>query len=206
NYFAGQLVEISVYNRALSSAEIENIYLADSSGKCIATPTPTPTPTPTVTPTPSPTPTASPGALVDLINPGTSTGNTFVTDNVDGASTTVLKFPLNNGLALSPTTNVIPNNVYTIVMLCKFDDANKSRRLIDFKNGTSDNGLYAGADNRLRFNASTVGINSIITAGSYVQVSLSRDANGLVTGYVNGIQQFQFTDTSNDALIDSNHT
>ena len=101
---------------------------------------------------------------------------------------------------------MIPNNVYTIVMLCKFDEANKSRRLIDFKNGTSDNGLYAGADNRLRFNASTVGANPLITAGSYVQVSLSRDANGLVTGYVNGIQQFQFTDTNNDAVIDSNNT
>src|SRR5207302_5390430 len=84
-------------------------------------------------------------------------------------------------------------------------EANKLRRLIDFENGTSDNGLYAGADNKLRFNPSATGANNLAT-GSYVQIALSRDANGLVTGYANGIQQFQFTDTNNDAVIDSNNT
>jgi len=167
--------------------------------------TPTPTSTPTPTPSPSPTLGPSPGVLVDLINPGTATGNTFVSDNVDGAVNTVLKFPVNNGVALSPITGAISNNVYTIVMLCKFDEANKVRRLIDFKNSTSDNGLYASADNKLRFNPSATGANNL-AAGSYVQVALSRDANGLTTGYLNGTQQFQFTDTNNNAVIDSNNT
>jgi hypothetical protein len=144
--------------------------------------------------------------LTDLIAPSSSTGNSFANDIVDGASYTVLKFPNNNGLKLSPTTGVIPNNVYTVVMLCKFDEANKLRRLVDFKNGSSDNGLYASADNRLRFNPSGTGTNNLVGAGSYVQVALSRESNGATTGYVNGIQQLQFTDTNNDAVIDSNNS
>lgn len=149
--------------------------------------------------------TATADALVDLINPGTSTGNTFITDSVDGASTTVLKFPTNNGLVLSPTTGVIPNDVYTIAILFKFDEVNKVRRILDFKNGASNSGLYATADNKLRFNPNAVGSVSPLSAGVYMQVVLSRDAAGVVTGYVNGAQQFQFTDTNNDAVIDSNN-
>src|SRR5437588_10118801 len=76
---------------------------------------------------------------------------------------------------------------------------------LNFKNGTSDNGLYATADNKLRFNPSVTGAANLGT-GSYVQVALSRDANGLTTGYLNGTQQFQFTDTNNHAVIDSNNT
>ena len=90
-------------------------------------------------------------------------------------------------------------------MLCKFDEANKVRRLIDFKNGTSDTGLYATADNKLRFNPGATGAGNL-AAGSYVQVALSRNANGLTTAYLNGTQQFQFTDTNNNAVIDSNNT
>src|SRR5207244_9329007 len=61
-------------------------------------------------------------------------------------------------------------------------------------------------DNKLRFNPGAVGTTTLFTAGSYVQVALTRDANGIVTGYVNGIQQFQFTDTNNDAVIDANNS
>jgi hypothetical protein len=144
--------------------------------------------------------------LTDLIAPGSSTANTFMTDTVDGASTTVLKFPNNNGVALSPTTGVIPNDVYTVLMLFKFDEANKRRRILDFKNGTSDNGLYAEADNNLRFAPAASGSGSPIMANKYVQIALVRDGAGVVTGYVDGVQQFQFTDTNNDAVIDSNNT
>jgi Calx-beta domain/Concanavalin A-like lectin/glucanases superfamily/Viral BACON domain/FG-GAP-like repeat len=145
-------------------------------------------------------------ALTDLINPGTSTPNAFVTDTVDGASTTVLSFPYNNGLALSPTTDIIANDIYTVVMLLKFDEANKARRILDFKNGASNGGLYADASDRLDFLGIANGTSAVIPASTYVQVALSRDADKTVTGYVNGAQQFQFTDTNNDAVIDANNT
>jgi hypothetical protein len=150
-------------------------------------------------------PNATP-ALTDLINPGTATANSFATDTIDGASTTALKFPYNNGLALSPTTDVVSNNSYSIVMLLKFDEANKRRRILDLKNGTSDNGLYAEADNNLRFAPAVSGSGGPITANKYVQVAITRDTSAVVTGYVNGTQQFQFTDTNSDAVIDSTNT
>ena len=128
---------------------------------------------------------------------------------MDGASATVLKFPYNNGLSLSPTTGVIPNDVYTIVMLCKFDDGNKMRRIVEFKNGAADEGLYANADNKLQFNSSSngkvVGPDSLITGGNYVQVALTEDANHVVTGYLNGNQEFQFKAAS-EAVIDASNT
>ncbi|HVQ36008.1 MAG TPA: DUF4214 domain-containing protein, partial [Pyrinomonadaceae bacterium] len=125
---------------------------------------------------------------------------------VDGVSTTVLRFPTNNGLALSPTTGVILNDVYTIVTLLKFDEANKRRRILDFKNGSSDNGLYAEADNNLRFAAVASGSGGPMSANTYIQVAITRDAAGLVTGYVNGAQQFQFNDGGSLAVTDTNNT
>lgn len=52
-YFDGLIDEASVYNRALSAAEIQAIAGAGVDGKCKpGAPTPTPTPTPIPTPTP----------------------------------------------------------------------------------------------------------------------------------------------------------
>lgn len=45
--FPGLLDEVEVFNRALTSTEIQSLYTAGSFGKCKSIPTPTPTPTPT---------------------------------------------------------------------------------------------------------------------------------------------------------------
>ena len=58
-YHYGLLDEATIYNRALSAAEIQAIYNAGSAGKCNSSATPTPTATPTATPTGTPTPTPS---------------------------------------------------------------------------------------------------------------------------------------------------
>jgi hypothetical protein len=64
-------------------------------------------------------------------------------DTVNGVSTPVPQFPQDNGVSLAPTTSVLSNNgVYTIAMLFKLDDVSSYRRLIEFKNGTQDTGLY----------------------------------------------------------------
>jgi concanavalin A-like lectin/glucanase superfamily protein len=47
NHFAGLIDEVEIFSRALSSQEVNAIYLADSAGKCKPVPTPTPTPAPT---------------------------------------------------------------------------------------------------------------------------------------------------------------
>jgi len=142
----------------------------------------------------------NPPAVVDL---GT---NSFTSATVDGTSTTVLTFIQNDGLSLSPTTGVIANDAYSIVMLFSFAQTSGYRRVANFKNGTGDYGLYV-LDGHLYFYPSGYGTPVSISNNTYVQVVLTRDATGLVTGYVNGTQQFQFSDTSAGvAIINGNNT
>jgi hypothetical protein len=65
-YFNGKIDEVRIYNYALSSTEVQNLYNGGG-----ATPTPTPTPTPGATATPTPTP--SSGGV--LTGSGTTPGN-----------------------------------------------------------------------------------------------------------------------------------
>ena len=142
--------------------------------------------------------------LTDL-GPGS---NGFLSDDVRGTIQPVLHFPQGNGLRIAPTTGVIPSAVYTIAILCKID-AGGYRRLVDFKNGTADAGLYVEDTNHLQF--FIFGLNSptgatTIFPNNYVHVVLTRDGAGIVTGYVNGIQQFQFDDAAAQlAVIDANN-
>ena len=103
----------------------------------------------------------------------------------------MLAFSQNNGLSLSSTTGVVPNDTYTIVMLFSLEQTSGFRRILDFKNGTSDNGLYA--QNGYLYFYPTASASSVsISANTYVQVVITRDTSGTVTGYVDGVQQFQF--------------
>ena len=138
------------------------------------------------------------------IGPGT---NTFTTATVDGSSRTVLRFPEGNGLKLSPTTGVVPNNTHTIVVLFELnevgDDESRFRRILDFKNGTSDSGLYV-EDGRLSFYRQGIGSvtgTTPIPANRYVQVVVNRDASGIVRGYVDGAEQFSFDDSVSQSAV-----
>jgi hypothetical protein len=51
----GLIDEVTIYTRALSVSEIQDIFNAGGAGKCKAQSTPTPTPTPTPSPAPTPT-------------------------------------------------------------------------------------------------------------------------------------------------------
>lgn len=141
----------------------------------------------------------SAAALTDL---GT---NSFTSAVVDGTSTTVLSFAQGNGLSLTPTTGVVPGDNYTIVVLVSLQQVTSWRRLMDFKNATSDTGLYV-QNGHLYFYPSGSGNAVSIAANSWVQVVLTRDTTGTVTGYVDGVQQFQFSDTSNYAVINGSNT
>lgn len=141
----------------------------------------------------------SPPALADL---GT---NSFSSATVDSTSTTVLTFSQNDGLSLSSTSGVVPNGTYTIVMLFSIQSTSGYRRILDFKNGSSDNGLYAN-NGYLYFYPPASASSASISANTYVQLVITRDSSGTVTGYVDGAQQFQFSDSSNHGVIDSNNT
>ena len=143
---------------------------------------------------------SSVGSPPDLADLGT---NSFTTATVDGTSRTVLTFSQNNGLSLSSTSGVIPNDTYSIVVLFSFEQTSSYRRIIDFKNGSSDNGLYQSYGH-LYFYPPGYGSSAPISANTYAQVVITRDSSGTVTGYVDGTQQFQFSDSSNYGVISNN--
>jgi Concanavalin A-like lectin/glucanases superfamily len=134
------------------------------------------------------------------IGPGT---NAFQTDNVLGSSQQVLRFPQGNGVSVASTNSIIPNGSYSIVMLFRLDKTDGYNRLVDFANGTSDNGLYDQSGQLVLYPDTSGSSASQITPGTYFQVAITRDASGAVVGYVNGSRVLgPYDDSStNDALI-----
>lgn len=134
--------------------------------------------------------------------------NSFATEVVGGARKRVLTFPQGNGLQGS-TAGVIPRDTYAIVVDFRFSAVDGYRRIIDFKDGTSDNGLYdqSGA---LVFYGGSSGSQTPITASQggdpYHEVTLTRSSSGMVIGSVDGIEQFSFDDTGGDAVIHPGQT
>ena len=146
---------------------------------------------------------SSVGSPPDLTDIGGT--NSFTTATVDSTSRTVLSFSQNNGLSLSSTSGVVPSSTYSIVMLFSFTTTSSFRRIADFKNGTSDTGLYQNGGKLYLYNGSQASSVSI-SANTYVQVVLTRDSAGTVTGYVDGVQQIQFTDSGGLGTINSSNT
>ena len=142
--------------------------------------------------------------LAHLVDATGQVQNTFTTAAVDGASRTVLHFPQFNGLVLAPTTGLIQNGAYTIAILFSFEETDGYRRILDFKNGTTDNGVYSLGGN-LNFYPLTTGSGTPITENVFHHVVITRDAGGNVAGYVDRAPAISFTDTSGNAVVDENN-
>ena len=130
------------------------------------------------------------GHAPDLAGVGGGSG-IFTVDGRTG--TTVLRFAGGRGLKLTPTTGVIPSSTYTIELLFRLDFVSTYRKIVDFKGGSDDGGLYV-LDGCLTFFPKTLDAFTPIAEDSYVQVVLTRDASGEVVGYVDGVRQFAFDD------------
>lgn len=100
-------------------------------------------------------------------------------------------FGANQGFSLASAINT---DVYTIDFAFSLDTLDGYRRLVDFKDLGSDTGFY-NLNAKLNFYNETTGSADVFNVGQQARVTLSRDASGLLTGYVNGVQQFQFSDT-----------
>jgi hypothetical protein len=123
----------------------------------------------------------------------------FTADGTTGV--TVLRFAGGRGLALSPTTHVIRSSGYSIEILFRFDLLDGYRKVIDFKNGSADDGLYM-LDGCLTFFPKEQDSLTRIGPDSYVQIVLTRDAADRVVGYVDGVRQFGFDDPAGLAKVD----
>jgi hypothetical protein len=126
-----------------------------------------------------------------------------VVESVDGVNEHVGTFSHGAGYMLSDTTGEVPTDAYSIVMLFRLSEIGGYDRLIDFKNGTADSGLYLQAG-FLRFHPLSGLGSKVIANNEYAQVVVTRAADGVVQGFVDGVQQWQFTDTTGDGLISPN--
>ena len=122
----------------------------------------------------------------------------FTADGTTGV--TVLRFAGGRGLALSPTTHVIRSSGYSIEILFRFDLLDGYRKVIDFKNGSADDGLYV-LDGCLIFFPKEQDALTRIGPDSYVQIVLTRDDADRVVGYVDGVRQFAFDDPGGLAKV-----
>ena len=148
--------------------------------------------------------------------PLTLLGGNFITAtvaiNMQSQMQIVLNSPVNStgpqGVAVN-TASFLTATTYSVVLLAAFDFSGVTgspvaEKLIDFKNRSSDNGVYVNT---------TTGLISFLgptplqiggtpaVSGTYTQIVLTRDSSGVTTLYQNGTQAFQFTDTNNDAVL-----
>jgi hypothetical protein len=137
------------------------------------------------------------GAAPDLVE--VEEGNSvFTVDRRTGV--TVLSFAGGRGLALAPTTRVIRGPGYSIEILFRLDRIAGFRKVIDFKDDSTDNGVYL-LDGCLIFFPNEQDSFTKIGPDSYVQIVLTRDAADRVVGYVDGIRQFAFDDRGGLAKV-----
>lgn len=115
-------------------------------------------------------------------------------------SATGYTFGANQGLSLS---NGFANaGDYSIELQFSFDATGDWRKILDFKNLTSDNGLY-NLNGALNFYPIINGATNPIGSGTSVNVILTRDGStNVVVGYVNGVQEISFAD-SDYAVFDA---
>ena len=119
---------------------------------------------------------------------------------VDGFSHTVLRFEQGSGLQLQPASAVFPSDSYSIVILAKFDQVSYWRRILDFKNQTSDNGLYTHQGELTFYSDSSSG--ACLANDTWHQITITRDAaTSEVVLYGDGVYRASFFDYSGDGVI-----
>ena len=107
-------------------------------------------------------------------------------------------FGMNQGLTLN---NGINATNYSIELNFSLTDLGGYKKLVDFGNLVPDTGLYL-LNGQLDFYNVTGGVGPVVAANQSVDVLLTRNGvTNLVTGSVNGVQQFTFVDTGNIAVF-----
>jgi hypothetical protein len=97
----------------------------------------------------------------------------------------------------------VSGGTYSIVILARLDQVTSYARLIDFANGTSDAGLYFLGGSLALYPDASATSTALVQGGQYAQVALTRDAAGMVRGYIGATQVLGPYDdsASNDAVV-----
>lgn len=156
-------------------------------------------------------------ALASAFSLGTAFADTSVVFDASTASSSAVSFvdaasaaglATDSGVKL---TGLVDSSVYTLSLSFSLDNTGYWRKLVDFSNLASDTGLYVNEGLLSFYFANPVGVGydyalwgrDTVSAGSLVNVSLSRNAAGLVSVSLNGNEQIVFSDERGDAVFTS---
>jgi len=114
-------------------------------------------------------------------------------------SGTSYSFAAGQGLALSGALN--DPGIYSIELAFSYSDLDYWRKIIDFKDLTSNNGVYTDPFNSLYFYPLAVGPARAMRRETSVNLVITRDAAKEVVVYADGVQQLSFTDSLDEAVF-----
>jgi hypothetical protein len=115
-------------------------------------------------------------------------------------TSTGYSFAAGQGLSLSGALDV---EDYSVEMFFSINETTSYRKLIDFRNRTVDEGVYCLSSSLMVYPVFTGSPGSFVAA-TPVHIVLTRDFRTFeVNGYVNGVLDFTFTDTSKLATFTS---
>ncbi len=125
-----------------------------------------------------------------------STGSTTLVSNGGSLATNgVYTFGVTQGLQFTPSGSEAGLlHEYTIGLRFYFDDVSSYRKVIDFSELLSEEGVYVAGGAFTFFD--TTGTSGSVSSGSYVDFILTRDSGGMVKGYVGTSLELTFADTS----------
>lgn len=126
-------------------------------------------------------------------------GNAFATETVLGKSDRVLVFPEGNGLSLVDP-GLVPSDDYSVVLTFRFANLGSYDRILD-TSGEEDHGLYQHLGALAFHDSDSInheGEWGVIEPNEYVEVGFTRNPSERIAGYLDGVQQFSFTDTSSE--------
>lgn len=127
----------------------------------------------------------------------------YQTETIAERQKTALFFEAGEGLQLDIST-LIDADEYSIVILFYFSEITSYRKLVDFKQLSTDFGLYnnSGTIDFYNFEQSN---DVLIQPNTFVQLVMTRAANSQTDIYINKIPQISFMDTTEAAVISSNN-
>ena len=136
------------------------------------------------------------------------TGN-FVEDPTnlfDCDGETVYHFDQNSGLSFDNNVSNFIGESYSIELVFKFENLSSWKRIIDFKNRSSDNGVYA-KDGKLNFYNVTISSDAPFTVNEYSHLVVTRDTsnNNLFSMFINGEFINSFNDNNELSLLNANN-
>lgn len=141
------------------------------------------------------------GSAPDLTAMGSMVYSLDNDSDIGGDDGKVVSFNSDEGVKLDPTSGVVANNQYSVELIYRPASLGSTpRRILDFKNGTSDNGLYT-QNGSLLFRPTATSTTGGLQVDRWTRLLFTRSSTGAVKAYVNGVEKLSFTDTSSHAVL-----